>query len=218
MTKSKSPDQFPLEMCQEISKNLSELVYSGKMFRYEYKPDQVQSTMTGEAARLERDIAAYLGRKFGVAVNSCGSALFLSLKAGGFKAGDKCFSNAFTFTAVPGCITHAGGIPVLIECLDNFTIDIEDLRTKIKENPSVKFFILSHMRGHINDMDTISKICQEEGIFLIDDCAHALGGEYDGKLVGSFGAPVACFSAQSNKMINSGEGGLLVTIGFLLIA
>ncbi len=71
--------------------------------------------------------------------------------------------------------------------------------------------VLSHMRGHVNDMDTILALCQEHGIFVVDDCAHGHGARWDGKLLGSFGCPIACFSAQSMKMMNSGEGGIIVT-------
>jgi len=123
---------------------------------------------------------------------------------------DKVFTNGFTFTAVPSSIVHAGGVPVYVECNSNYIIDLEDFRHKVAANPDAKYFILSHMRGHISEMDEIKAICDEAGIYLIEDCAHSLGAKWDGKHVGHHGK-IACFSSQSYKMLNSGEGGFVVT-------
>lgn len=211
LTKEKGPDVLPQEMQDQILKNVTELIKTGKMFRYELAPSELETSVTGEVARLERDFAQFMGRKYCIAVNSCGSGMFMALKAGGLKPGMKVFTNAFTFTAVPSCIVHAEGEPVLVESTRRFTMDISDLRKKISQHPDCKFMVLSHMRGHINEMDTIMDLAKEHGIFIVDDCAHAHGAFYDNKRVGSFGPPVACFSAQSMKMLNSGEGGLVIT-------
>ena len=150
--------------------------------------------------------------KFCVAlgVNSCGSAIFLALKASGVNVGDKILTNAFTFTAVPSSIVHAGGVPVYVECNAEYIIDLEDLKRKIELHPDAKFFVLSHMRGHISDLDAIKNICTQAGICLIEDCAHSLGAKWNETLVGHHGE-IACFSTQSYKMLNSGEGGLIAT-------
>ena len=172
--------------------------------------------LTTEVAHLESEFSGYTGHKYAIAVNSCGSALFLSLKAAGVEFQDKVLTNAFTFTAVPSSIVHAGGIPIYVECNHQYLIDIKDLRSKIQENPDVKFFILSHMRGHISDVDAIREICDRAGIYLIEDCAHSLGAKwYDDKLgkyklVGHHGQ-ISCFSSQSYKLMNSGEGGFVAT-------
>jgi len=73
-----------------------------------------------------------------------------------------------------------------------------------------RFFMMSHMRGHIADMDTVVKLCNKYGVTLIEDCAHTMGGSWNGKKSGSFGL-VACFSTQTYKHLNSGEGGFLTT-------
>ncbi|TNF09569.1 MAG: aminotransferase, partial [Gammaproteobacteria bacterium] len=73
-----------------------------------------------------------------------------------------------------------------------------------------KYFMLSHMRGHLADMDRIMAICERYGLFLIEDCAHTMGATWNGKKSGTFG-DVACFSMQTYKHINSGEGGFLTT-------
>ena len=95
-------------------------------------------------------------------------------------------------------------------------VDVEHFKSQIEANPDVKFFILSHMRGHIADMATIEALCDEAGIYLIEDCAHSLGAKWideksgEERLIGNFGR-IACFSSQSHKLLNSGEGGLIST-------
>ncbi len=109
-----------------------------------------------------------------------------------------------TNTAVPSSIVHAGGVPIYIECNSEYVIDLEDLKRKIESHPDAKFFVLSYMRGHIPDLDAVKNICDRAGIYLIEDCAHSLGAEWDGNLVGHHGE-IACFSTQSYKLLNSGE-------------
>jgi len=118
-------------------------------------------------------------------------------------------SNAFTFQAVPSAIEHAGGTPVYVDCEENFIMDIEDLKRKAASS-GAKFLIVSHMRGKVADMDAIKAFCDEAGICLLEDCAHSLGVTYKGKHSGHHGV-VSCVSSQSYKMINSGEGGFLLT-------
>lgn len=192
----------------------------GRLYRYNFSDDLNNDTnpdelseddqLASEVAKLEYEFSLYTKHKYVVAVNSCGSAIFLALKAGGVKYGDKVLTNAFTFTAVPSSIVHTGGIPIYVECNSAYVIDIEDLKRKVEEHPDAKFFVLSHMRGHISDLDTVKNICEQAGIYLIEDCAHSLGAKWDGKIVGYHGE-IACFSTQSYKLLNSGEGGLIAT-------
>ena len=195
-----------------------ELMRSGRLYRYNFSsdfqedeaPNDSELDLACETALLERDFASYTGHRFAVAVNSCGSALFLSLKAAGLKPGQKVLTNAFTFTAVPSSIVHAGGVPIYLECDERLVVDLDDLRRKVESHPDARFFLLSHMRGHIANLEVISEICREFEICLIEDCAHSLGARWQERLVGSFGE-IACFSSQSYKMLNSGEGGFLAT-------
>jgi dTDP-4-amino-4,6-dideoxygalactose transaminase len=126
----------------------------------------------------------------------------------GVRPGDKVLMPAFTFTAVPSSIVNAGGVPVLVECRSDYCIDATDLKKKITKETRV--LLLSYMRGHIPDMDQIVKICDDHGIFLIEDCAHSLGARWRGVLTGRLGK-TACYSFQSYKVINAGEGGMLVS-------
>ena len=180
-----------------------EVMKTGKLYRYNCSlPEE------SEVSILEKEFSEKVEAKYSVAVNSCGSAMYIALLCAGVQPGDKVLTPAFTFTAVPSAIVHAHAEPVLVECLDNYCIDPEDLERKI--TPDTKVFLLSHMRGHISHMDKITDICQKHGIILIEDCAHSLGVLWNNTPTGRFGK-IGCYSTQSNKIINSGEGGFLVT-------
>ena len=180
------------------------LMDSGKMHRY-----GETGAKPGEAAALEAQFAAELGLPYCVAMNSCGSTLFAALRCSGVRPGDKVLSNCFTLAPVPGAIAHAAAVPVLVDVTEDLLIDLEDLRRKAAAS-GAKTLLLSHMRGHICDMDALTAICQEFGIALIEDCAHTMGASWNGKATGTWGV-AGCFSLQSYKHANSGEGGLLVT-------
>ncbi|MEM7539676.1 MAG: aminotransferase class I/II-fold pyridoxal phosphate-dependent enzyme [Chloroflexota bacterium] len=181
-----------------------QLMQSGRLHRYgEVKGEEM------EVMALEREFADYMGMRYAVGLNSCGCALFVALKSAGVQHGDKVLMNAFTLAPVPGSIAHCGAEPVLVEVSDDYTIDLDDLRIKATES-GAKYLMLSHMRGHIVDMEALSALCQELGLTVIEDCAHTMGASWNGRWTGTFGA-VSCFSTQTFKHINSGEGGLLVT-------
>jgi dTDP-4-amino-4,6-dideoxygalactose transaminase len=180
------------------------LMQSGRLHRYNTAEGE-----PSEAALLEKEFAAFIGKKYCLACASCGSSLYLALKSAGVCSGDKILANAYTLAPVPGAMENAGAKPVLVEIVEDYTIDCEDLERKA-EKTGAKFLLLSHMRSHMADMDRIGEICNRFGLFLIEDCAHTMGAAWDGKPSGSFGK-IACFSTQTYKHINSGEGGLLVT-------
>ncbi len=180
------------------------LMDSGKMHRY-----GETGAKPGEAAALEAQFAAELGLPYCVAMNSCGSTMFAALRCSGVRPGDKVLSNCFTLAPVPGAIAHAGAVPVLVDVTEDLLIDLDDLRRKAVASGATTL-LLSHMRGHICDMDAVTAICRELGIALIEDCAHTMGASWNGKATGTWGV-AGCFSLQSYKHANSGEGGLLVT-------
>lgn len=213
----KTSDPIPQAGIEQAIK----LMQTGRLYRYNFSDDLSNSSnfyelndedeqLATEVAKLEYEFSLYTQHKYVIGVNSCGSALFLALKAGGVKHGNKVLTNAFTFTAVPSSIVHAGGLPIYIECNSEYVIDLEDLKRQIADHPDAKFFVLSYMRGHIPDLDAVKTICENAGIYLIEDCAHSLGAEWEGNLVGHHGE-IACFSTQSYKLLNSGEGGLIAT-------
>jgi dTDP-4-amino-4,6-dideoxygalactose transaminase len=180
------------------------LMASGKLHRY----GEVGGKPS-EASALELEFAAEVGTRYCVALNSCGSTMFVALKAAGVQPGDAVLSNCFTLAPVPGAIAHAGARPVLVDVCDDYTIDIQDLDRKAAES-GAKTLLLSHMRGHIADMDAVSEVCRRRGVQLIEDCAHTMGAAWNGRPTGTWGR-AGCFSLQSYKHANAGEGGLLVT-------
>ncbi len=181
-----------------------EVMRTGRLHRY--------NTLDGELSEtdlLEKQFADYIGVKYCLSCASGGYAIYIALLCVGVKAGEKVLCNAFTLAPVPGAITNAGGEPVLVETTAELTIDLNDLARKASQ-PDVRYLLLSHMRGHVADMNAIMDICDSYGVTLIEDCAHTMGAKWRGKASGTFGN-VACFSAQTYKHINAGEGGFLVT-------
>lgn len=180
------------------------LLQSGKLHRY-----GEASSVPAEAAKLEAEFAASVGRRYAVGLNSCGSTMFLALKALGVRPGDLVLSNCFTLAPVPGAVAHAGARLGLVDITEDLTIDLDDLERKAATGHA-RVLLLSHMRGHIADMQALREICSRHGLALVEDCAHTMGAGWGGQLTGTFGA-VGCFSLQSYKHANAGEGGLLVT-------
>ena len=180
-----------------------ELMESGLLYRYDCTGPE-----SSEVALLEREFAEFVGSKYALAVNSCGSALYISMLCLGVKPGDEVLSSGFTYTACPSAIVNIGATPVLVDCTKDYVLDTEDLKRKITQK--TKVLLLSHMRGHVSDMDEIVAICEANSVILLEDCAHSLGTTFGGKHTGLFGK-TGCFSSQSHKMINSGEGGIVVT-------
>jgi dTDP-4-amino-4,6-dideoxygalactose transaminase len=180
------------------------LMASGKLHRYGETGGK-----PSEASALEAEFARELGVKYCVAMNSCGGAMFVALKAAGVKPDDAVLSNCFTLAPVPGALAHAGAKPVLVDVSDDYTIDLNDLARKAAAS-GAKTLLLSHMRGHICDMAALTAICQRHGVQVIEDCAHTMGAGWAGMVTGTWGR-AGCFSLQSYKHANSGEGGLLIT-------
>ena len=181
-----------------------EIMQSGRLHRYNVIAGEI-----AEASQLEIEFANHMGQSHCLACTSGGYALHVALKAAGIKAGESVLTNAFTLAPVPGAIDNAGGKPLLVEIDKNYCVDLDHLETMMRQS-GARFFMISHMRGHIADMDAVVALCEQYGVILIEDCAHTMGASWNGRRSGSFGK-VACFSTQTYKHINSGEGGLLTS-------
>lgn len=179
---------------------IERLLTSGDLFRYTAPSD-------APVALLEAEFAELLGARYALAVSSCSAALFLSLKALDLPRGAKVLIPAFTFAAVPSAIVHADCVPVLVEVGDNYRVDMADFEAKLDGAQAV---MISHMRGHTSDMDAIMALCDARNIPVVEDAAHSLGTEWHGKKIGTIGK-IGCFSFQSYKLVNAGEGGILIT-------
>lgn len=179
---------------------IDRLLASGDLFRYTAPED-------APVALLEQEFAEALGVKYALAVSSCSSALFLSLKALGLAPGARVLLPAFTFAAVPSAVVHADCVPVLVDVGANYRIDMADFERKLDRADAV---IISHMRGHTSDMDAIMALCDARDIPVVEDAAHSLGTLWHGKKIGTIGK-IGAFSFQSYKMLNAGEGGVLIS-------
>ncbi|MBF9021076.1 aminotransferase class I/II-fold pyridoxal phosphate-dependent enzyme [Rhodobacterales bacterium HKCCA1058] len=197
-----APNVYDAEPIPEAARaEIDRLLHSGDLFRYTAPAD-------APVALLECEFADLMGVKYALAVSSCSAALFLSLEALGLKQGARVIIPAFTFAAVPSSIVHARMQPVLVEVGENYRIDLDDFTAKIDQD--IDAVLISHMRGHTSDMDAIKALCDARNIPVIEDAAHSLGTLWHGEKIGTIGK-VGCFSFQSYKMINAGEGGILIS-------
>ena len=181
-----------------------EILRHGRLHRYNIAGDEVPET-----SQLEADYAAWQEAKYCIATTSGGQAIQLGLRICSVKPGDKVLANAYTLAPVPGAIHAVGAEAVLIEIDDNYHINLNHLETMAKQS-GARVLLLSHMRGHIVDMDALMAIADKYQLKVVEDCAHTMGAKWQGKRSGNFGH-VGAFSTQTYKHINSGEGGFVTT-------
>jgi dTDP-4-amino-4,6-dideoxygalactose transaminase len=181
-----------------------EIMQSGRLHRYNTVPGEISETV-----ELERAFASYLGARYCLALTSGGYAMATALRAFGVKAGEPVLTNAFTLSPVPGAIAAAGGTPVFVETNEQLVIDLPDLALKATSS-GASLLLLSHMRGHMADMEELMRVCDTAGVTVIEDCAHTMGASWKDVKSGRHGL-AGCYSTQTYKHINSGEGGLLIS-------
>ncbi len=202
------PDMHKAEpIPAEAEAAIAELLQSGDLFRY-------TAAENAPVSLLETEFAQMMGSRYALAVSSCSAALFLSLLALDLPKDARVLIPGFTFAAVPSAVIHAGCTPVLCEVGENYRVDLGDFAAKLDGIDAV---IISHMRGHTSDMDAIMELCSAAGVPVIEDAAHSLGTLWQGRKIGTIG-DIGCFSFQSYKMINAGEGGILITDDADLVA
>ncbi len=196
------PNVYDAEPIPESAREeIERLLQTGDLFRY-------TAAENAPVSLLEAEFAELLGSKYALAVSSCSAALFLSLKALDLPRDARVLLPGFTFAAVPSSVVHADCIPVLCEVGTNYRIDVADFEAKLDDDISA--VIISHMRGHTSDMDAIMNLCEARNIPVVEDAAHSLGTTWHGRNIGTIGR-VGCFSFQSYKLVNSGEGGIMVS-------
>ena len=193
-----------LPMPEEGIERAVAVMRSGRLHRYNVIDDEVPETV-----QLENEFAAYMGARFCLACTSGGYALQTALRAYGISPGEPVLTNGFTLSPVPGAIEAAGGKAVLVEVTEGLVIDIDDLARKA-ESSEARVLMLSHMRGHIADMGALMEAADTLGIAVIEDCAHTMGARWGNVKSGAHGV-AACFSTQTYKHINSGEGGFITS-------
>lgn len=159
--------------------------------------------------QFEREFAKYIGVKFTVATNNGTTALHLVLYALGIKKGDEVIVPDLTFIATANAVSYTGAKPVFVDIDEkNWCLDHRKIEKAITRR--TKAVIPVHLYGHPADMDPILKIARKHKLFVIEDAAEAHGAEYKGEKVGSLGH-AAIFSFYGNKIITTGEGGMITT-------
>jgi len=172
-------------------------------FRYDYRP-----YAETECGQLERELSDYFGTKHALAVTSGTAALALAIMAAGIAPGSLIACPGFTFVATPSAILLAGCRPLLVEVTEDLHLDLDDLRRRW--TAEIKAIMVVHMRGFASDAAALADFAAEMGVPLFEDAVPALGAELNGRKLGTFGL-AGGFSTQSDKSLNSGEGGFLLT-------
>ena len=188
---------------EEEERAVIEVIRSQRLFRY-YGPNPGPS----KAEQLEQDFGKYTGAKYTLAVTSCTAALICGLHGLEVGPGDEVIVPAYTWIATAEAVLAVGAVPVVAEVDDTLTLDPGDIENHISQY--TKAIVVVHMRGVPAQMDEILAISRKHSIPVLEDVAQANGASYHGQKLGTLGA-VGCFSLQFNKVITSGEGGLIIT-------
>ena len=159
--------------------------------------------------QLEKKFSEYCGVKHGVSCSSGTAALHLAIEAMGIRRGDEVIIPTFTMIASCNSVIYAGAKPVLVDSeMETWNMDINKIEEKITDK--TKAIMVVHTYGHPVDMDKVKKIADKHNLPIIEDAAESHGAEYKGKKTGGL-SDIACFSFYANKIITTGEGGIVVT-------
>jgi dTDP-4-amino-4,6-dideoxygalactose transaminase len=196
---------FPggMELGEEEVEAAARVIRSHNVFRY-YGVDEGPR----EVADFEREFAAFMGVKHALCLNAGSSALICGLIGAGVGPGDEVIVPAYTWNATPNAVIAAGAVPVPTEVDDSLTLDPDDVERGL--TPRTKAILPVHMRGAPADLGALTALAAEHGLALIEDVCQAAGATYRGARLGSFG-DAGAFSLQFNKIITTGEGGVMVT-------
>ncbi|MCS7026882.1 MAG: DegT/DnrJ/EryC1/StrS aminotransferase family protein [Bryobacteraceae bacterium] len=158
--------------------------------------------------RFEEEFAAYVGARYAVAVHSCTAALHLSLAALGIGPGDEVIVPTLTFCATANVVIHLGARPVLVDVNRHGLMDLDAANRAL--TPRTRAIVPVHYAGQACEMEEILQLAQRHGLKVIEDAAHAVGAEYQGRRIGSF-ANATAFSFYATKNMTTGEGGMITT-------
>lgn len=199
------PPMYPGGMMidQEEEQEVLDTLRTKRLFRY-YGPQAGPSKVEA----LEKDFAELMGVHHALAVTSGTAALICGLQGIGVGPGDEVIVPAYTWIASAAAVLAVGAVPVVAEVDESLTLDPEDVERKITRY--TKAIMPVHMRGAPARMDDILAVARRHGLRVIEDTAQADGASYRGRRLGTMG-DVGCFSLQFNKIITSGEGGMVIT-------
>ncbi|MDP2704195.1 MAG: DegT/DnrJ/EryC1/StrS aminotransferase family protein [bacterium] len=170
---------------------------------------EVSGTSGEYISKFEKEFSNYVGCEYGIATTSGTTALHLALASLNIGKGDEVLVSTFTNMAPCFAILYCGATPVPID-IEPDTWNMNPALLEEKITSRTKAILVVHIYGHPADMDPILEVAKKHNLFVIEDAAEAHGAEYKGKKVGSLG-DIACFSFYGNKIITTGEGGMVVT-------
>ena len=196
---------FPggMEIGDEELAAATRVIASKNLFRY-YGVDDGPH----EVEAFEREFATHVGARYALCVNAGSAALICGLIGAGVGPGDEVIIPAYTWNATANAVLAAGALPVLTEVDDSLTLDPEDVVRKL--TPRTRALLPVHMRGAPADMDALCSIAEEHDLVVVEDVCQAAGASFRGRRLGTFG-DAGAFSLQFNKIITTGEGGVMTT-------
>jgi len=196
---------FPggMELGEAEAEAAARVIRSHNVFRYYGVGDGPHEVET-----FEHEFAAHFGAKHALCVNAGSAALICGLIGAGVGPGDEVIIPAYTWNATANAVVAARGIPVLAEVDESLTLDPDDVSRRI--TPRTRAILPVHMRGAPADMDALTSLASDHGLVLIEDVCQAAGATYRDRLLGTFG-DAGAFSLQFNKIITTGEGGVMIT-------
>ena len=199
------PPMYPGGMWidEEEEAAVLEVLRSKRLFRY-YGPNPGPS----KVAELEQAFSTHMGSTHALAVTSGTAALMTALAGLGIGPGMEVIVPAFTWIATASAVVASGAVPVIAEVDESLTLDPEDVQAKI--TPYTRAIIPVHMRGAPCRMDALMDVARRNNLVVLEDAAQANGASYQGRQLGAWG-DAGAFSLQFNKIITSGEGGMVIT-------
>ncbi|WP_047545674.1 DegT/DnrJ/EryC1/StrS family aminotransferase [Psychroserpens sp. Hel_I_66] len=186
-------------------KELNDVLDNGVLMRYGF--DGMRKGHW-KAKELENELSDFFKTNHVQLVSSGTAAVTVALASAGVGAGDEVIMPTFTFVASFEAIMMLGAIPVLVDIDDTLTLDPKAVETAI--TPKTKAVMVVQMCGSMGDMNALQAICTKHNVLLIEDACQAIGGNYNGKPLGSIG-DLGCFSFDFVKTITCGEGGAVIT-------
>lgn len=179
----------------------------------EYVTEAIRSNWISSAGRhipeFEERFAAACGARHGVACTSGTTALHLAMAVLGLEPGDEVILPTFTMIATANAVRYTGATPVLVDSEPvTWNLDLQQVADAV--GPRTKAVVPVHTYGHPVEMDAVNELADEHGLWVIEDAAEAHGASYKGRKVGSLG-DAACFSFYGNKILTTGEGGMITT-------
>jgi dTDP-4-amino-4,6-dideoxygalactose transaminase len=191
------------------------LVFGSPLIREEEIAEVVATLRSGwigtgpRVAQFERDMKAYTGAEYALAVSSCTAALHLSLLVLGIGPGDEVITTPMTFAATANAIVHTRAKPVFVD-IDRHTMSIDPDKIEAAITPRTKAIIPVHLAGRPCPMDEISAVAKKHNLHIVEDAAHCIEGRYRNRRIGNI-SELTCFSFYVTKNLTTAEGGMVTT-------